>query len=644
MDRSYVLYHLSTKCSCLTHIPFTTNNSTEYFINNINMSLTPDAVKTLLKQQDSSHFQPILQVTHLKKVNNASDERYRLVLSDGTFTVQGLLPQAANHYVNSGDLQPNSIVKLNEYMVNEVSDRIIVIALQLQVLQQFPHKMGDPQPCEKQPWAKLPLHNSTNNSLTTGGGTPNPYQRISSPPSDPAKRIVQHAVVRSEAASAAYTPIADIGMFTQGKLTLRARVTDKSDVRTWSNDKGEGSLFSISLLDESNVDIRATFFKEAVDKFYNFLEVGKIYSLTGATVKAANIKYNTCKSKFELTFDHRNSEIHLEQEQNSQIQQQTFDFCKIADINARDENSMVDVLGVLTQVQDPHTIVSKRTGHELVKRDVTLMDDSQTEIQLTLWGQNATKIDLPLHSVVAARKAKVSDYNGKSLSLSGSLMVQPDIPEADTLKAWFKQHGSSTSVKSLSTASGTGVVAKISDRHSISTIRDQHLGQQEKPDWITVKGLISFIKKDKEGGAWYPACPNANEPCKNRFKVTIGPDQNWVCDRCQGNYPRPLYRWIFSAVIEDSSGMTWVSFFNEQAEVLLGENADEVQMRTKGENIDDDGYNSVFAKAQYTEWVFKCKVKQEIVNDEPRVKTSVYSLSPIDYVKESKEMLADLGL
>lgn len=35
------------------------------------------------------------------------------------------------------------------------------------------------------------------------------------------------------------------------RWTIRARVTNKANVRTWSNSKGEGKLFSFEVLDES---------------------------------------------------------------------------------------------------------------------------------------------------------------------------------------------------------------------------------------------------------------------------------------------------------------------------------------------------------------------------------------------------------
>ena len=59
------------------------------------------------------------------------------------------------------------------------------------------------------------------------------------------------------------------------RWTIRARVTQKSNVRTWSNSRGEGKLFNMNLLDESG-EIRATAFKEQVDKFYEMIDVNKV--------------------------------------------------------------------------------------------------------------------------------------------------------------------------------------------------------------------------------------------------------------------------------------------------------------------------------------------------------------------------------
>ncbi len=50
------------------------------------------------------------------------------------------------------------------------------------------------------------------------------------------------------------------------------RIINKSDIRTWSNSRGEGKLFSIDMMDETG-EIRATAFNAECDKFYHMIEV-----------------------------------------------------------------------------------------------------------------------------------------------------------------------------------------------------------------------------------------------------------------------------------------------------------------------------------------------------------------------------------
>lgn len=55
---------------------------------------------------------------------------------------------------------------------------------------------------------------------------------------------------------------------------IKVRVTNKSQIRTWSNSRGEGKLFSCDLMDESG-EIRATVFRDMVDKYYDMIEVSR---------------------------------------------------------------------------------------------------------------------------------------------------------------------------------------------------------------------------------------------------------------------------------------------------------------------------------------------------------------------------------
>jgi len=463
-----------------------------------------------------------------------------------------------------------------------------------------------------------------NQSLTSGAVTP----------------IVRSANV----AGTAITPIAALNIY-NSRWTIRARVTNKSEIRTWSNPNGEGSLFSVELLDSSGVDIRGAFFKEAVEKFYNMLEVGKIYRITGGRLKVADVKWNKCKSSFEITFD-QNTEIYKDND-DGEIALANYEFVRICDIETIEPNKNVDVLAVVKSVGDVTHIVSKKTGQEMAKCDLVLADDSGAEISLTVWREKAetAPTDYANHPIVAFRRARVSEYGGCCLSAGSSVDINPNIPQARQLQKWWLSGGAQTSsTRSLSTrAGGGGRAPAFEERKGISAIRDEHLGQQnmDKGDFLSFKGTITSFKKDRKDGAWYSACANAGEPCKNLFKVTPTPDGRWQCDKCYGIFDNCVRRWIFSGVVEDESSSTWVSFFNEQAETMMKTTADDAYARTHENGVfDQNAYDGYFFPALFSEWVFRCRVKNEMVNEDSRVKTSAMNMYPVDFLQESKDLLA----
>jgi replication factor A1 len=59
------------------------------------------------------------------------------------------------------------------------------------------------------------------------------------------------------------------------RWTIRVRVTYKSEIKEWHNQRGQGRLFNVHFLDETG-EIRATGFNEQVDAFYDKLKEGHV--------------------------------------------------------------------------------------------------------------------------------------------------------------------------------------------------------------------------------------------------------------------------------------------------------------------------------------------------------------------------------
>jgi replication factor A1 len=159
----------------------------------------------------------------------------------------------------------------------------------------------------------------------------------------------------------------------------------------------------MDLVDESG-EIRATAFKEQCDKYYNMVEIGKVFYFTSGTLKSANRQYSTLNNEYEMTFRDTTEVIPCTtEEETASIPTLTFNFCQIGQLDASLKDSNVDIIAVVKAAGDVVTITSSRTQKELRKRDITLVDKSLVEVGLTLWGGTADNFDATGNPVVAIK-------------------------------------------------------------------------------------------------------------------------------------------------------------------------------------------------------------------------------------------------
>jgi ssDNA-binding replication factor A large subunit len=523
-------------------------------------------------------------------------------------------------------------------------------------------------------------------------------------------------------------PIQPISTLTPNltRWTIRAKVSQKSGIRKFKNANTDGRLFSMTLRDEEGGEIRCTGFTTEVERFYEIIEEGKTYEISGGTLKTANQKFNTCKNPYELTLS---GVTKIEASKQMVKTKLVYDFVTIESLAVVAIDETVDLCAVAVSVGSLHKLMTKRkitvekrmvtlrdatgeidltiwgnteafvVGSVIVARglkvgeyhgptvsstftssieidpdmqeaeavrasvDVTLsqvvtiaslMDspadmtvdlcamvvsvgpivehktrretmtikrsvtlrDATAEIELTLWAQDTFH---PVGSVVAARRLKLSDFNGRSVSstFKSTFEVDPQIPDATDVR--------------MAMAEGC-TVARITDdrapRMTISNILT--LGTGAKVDRAELKAMVTSFRRDSFS---YMACPETNKKCIEQE------DGRWLCEATQQEYERSevSLRFTLSLTVHDSTGFQSMMAFDGPAHRMMGLSAEALS------DMDSSARQTMFSERCFHEYIFRLRCRVEVYDDKETLKCNIDNVCQIDYAAESKKLLVSIN-
>merc|ERR1712080_461730 len=203
------------------------------------------------------------------------------------------------------------------------------------------------------------------------------------------------------------------------------------------------------------------------------------------------------------------------------------------------------------------------------------------------------------------------------------------IQKAHELRGWYDNQGQNATVQSISQRGG-GAAAN-SQQMTIGLAKAKQLGTGEGPDYYSTTATIVMAKEN----CLYKAC--ASPDCNK--KVIDGNNRSYRCEKCQADSPNFKWRLMLTMSIADCSESTWVTCFQDSAELLLGHTADQVaHLREQGE----EQFNKVFQDCNFVPFTFNLRVKTETFNDESRLKTAVSKCSRVNLIEHNKKLVADI--
>ena len=339
-----------------------------------------------------------------------------------------------------------------------------------------------------------------------------------------------------------------------------------------------------------------------------------------------NRNYNTTDHNYELALNNSTKVQAVEDALSQDVPTTLYNFVSISDLSDKPEKTKVDVLGVILEIRDTQTIVT-RAGRETKKRELQIIDSSNSKINVTFWGEKGENIPSnAIQQIIAIKGGEVSEWQGKTISVgfSASFELEPtNCQEVLTLRDWFDKGGLDGSTQSL-TNTNHNLPSSRNELVSLAEVK-QSVSSSNTADsvkYFNVEASLIMLKMDN---VMYRACPI--ESCRRKVAEETPDSGEFKCNKCDKKYPNFIWRYIVQAAIADFSDFHWVTIFEESASSIIGMSAD-VLARKKENNMVE--YEKILEACKYHAFEFTLKSKIESWNDEKRLRLSIVKAAKVN--------------
>ncbi|KAF8725646.1 hypothetical protein HU200_020188 [Digitaria exilis] len=211
-------------------------------------------------------------------------------------------------------------------------------------------------------------------------------------------------------------------------------------------------------------------------------------------------------------------------------------------------------------------------------------------IEIIFWGKfcDIEGQDLQLlcdsgsNPILALKGGRISDFSGTRSVVtisSTQLKVNPDVTMAERMKQWYMAGGMTACVP---LSQDTSSVSRVYVQKTIAQIKDENLGQSDKPDFITVRA------------------------------------------------------------IKDHTGTTFATAFGVAGEAIVGYTAHELFI-IRNVHQDEARFRKIMDAVLGREYLFKLRARVETFNAEQRVKFTIVGVDRLDAPDVNHRVFEEIG-
>lgn len=567
--------------------------------------LTKDCIHRMRKENsgDSKHS-GILQVISIRTDNSF------MTLSDGHSSTDVALFKSIRPKVETEGIKQNDIIQALMLLHKET---IIVLTNFQKVYSDVGKMIGAPVSYEA--YQKRDYINPDGDILIPRHFWENPKKKpISSLASSSGQQIQTLAQLKL-----GDDDIHKISSLTTGsqEFVLKAKVIKKNPVRKFAQGKTEGCVFDIVIADDTD-EIQGTLFSAVADKFVDELQVGKIYLFMGGEVRKGG-KFNKANNPNEIYFSSKTQiQVCLDSTFNVAVK---YKFKKIGEIQNEANWTQVDLAGVVSKVGDRSEIQLKN-GEMKEKQVLQVKDDSNFELEVTLWGKIDNQEKLQVGDTVIFTNLSVGEYN-KAKVLNSSkgattITLNPDktIPRVAEVEKW-KEAGHNEDVKLIKNERKQRehlVISIAQLKRDTEFLARETLGKQI----YLVSGYVSTFGTSFT----YDKCPNADCYKKAGREENGSGEVTAVCPTHGMMTQPPVPKYIGSIRVVDHSDTIFLSYTNDSVGSLIF-GCDAQNMKELGE--DPEQLKDYLKTRSNLKFTFKVSPKSDSYGGQDRIKYQVHN-------------------
>ena len=432
---------------------------------------------------------------------------------------------------------------------------------------------------------------------------------------------------------------------------IKGRCSFKGELRQFERRKGngKGTIFSFQLTDNTgSIDITA--FSQVAQTFFEQVRVDHVYLVSNGHLRAAHPKFNRSTSFYEMHLN-ENSVVREVVDDGSVLRPHP-KFVKIRDLLRTRSSSLVDTLGVVEDVSEVAQVFLRSSGQEILKRTVTILDDSNASVSLILWGERVNFLkngDGNSGKILMVQGARTGYYEGIILKVGRRtiLTVNPKMDEADTLRTWYFQKTGrlgrpqfKSSILQLARLENplnkdriTLVVGKSKVAQASFPLTEENSSNKTNGLSFTMRGMLAEFRQ--EINMAYPSDPFTKK------KVEEVAPGIWYSTSSKKNFTDDEVKWRYAlwTRVVDETGDCWMCAFDEPAQVFLQHAAGEMK---KLKAKDTKRWQQILQDACFEPIIIEVIGKQKTFRGETKLHYIINQVEFINFAEEGRKVFHDI--